>query len=278
MFTHSFEKEIIRFIYETYTQSQKEAKKTSNKIIKVGIKFTKLIKVLNIKSGIYEKGPNKKIVILMESNLDEISSSDNLFQLDAIRLIQTIHFLYQLEKDNYIMFVTDSQAKIPNAADISSDTSCQDIQNDETFIQFVRNIYGSRIIPTTALISFAENGYKSEQQIQFRKTQLATWVSIGIAFIIGLASLVTSIIIGIATIVIGLGSSKIDDKQFDKLITTIENAKSNDSEINNSAEVKDSVSENAIMVISDSFGVHTINQYVQQQNIIINGKTQNEKQ
>ena len=44
------------------------------------------------------------------------------------------------------------------------------------------------------LVELVENNFMSEEEIRFKKQQKATWISIGIAIIIGLASIIISIV------------------------------------------------------------------------------------
>lgn len=89
-----------------------------------------------------------------------------------------------------------------------------------TILDFVSKFFYARVLPSQRLIDFKANGYKTNDEIAFKKTQLLGWVGIIVAILIGCTSFILSII--------GFNKeSKIDNNQHKELIEAIQQNASN---------------------------------------------------
>lgn len=64
---------------------------------------------------------------------------------------------------------------------------------DATTKKFILESLGKEFVPTPLLASLIENGFTTDEDIRFSRQRQQTWVAIGVAFIVGLASLLLGV-------------------------------------------------------------------------------------
>lgn len=62
-----------------------------------------------------------------------------------------------------------------------------------TLLDFVSKFFYARVLPSQRLIDFKANGYKTSDEIAFKKTQRLGWAGVLVALLVGITSLVVSI-------------------------------------------------------------------------------------
>lgn len=181
MFQNYYEKDIAKKIIDHYNLKKGlcEQDLHNGKRYEIGLKFTLLLKKLSIKASIVFDNDVIRIITLPETSITKLDDDESLrdlmpiisaelnFQnLEEVKLLQTVSFLQLLERYGYILLISDPS--IRNERKDESDITVSTIFDVE-IVQFVKHLLQSRIIPTTALIDVAKNGFKTDEQIQYEK-------------------------------------------------------------------------------------------------------------
>jgi hypothetical protein len=185
----------------------KVEKEIVSKIVNDGNTLTKLLGGISQELVISVDSKNKKVIVLVKNHKGgELVNKSGLqdFFIKRLYFISTlIHLLEYLEKDGYISTHLLSNINT-DTSNIGDKSLVEDLKKEETnTIEYeipdsylVDNLikYALRIIISTeALKQFVKNGFKTEDQIQYRKNYNIAVFAIILSFFLGIASIWISI-------------------------------------------------------------------------------------
>lgn len=192
-------------------------------LVKYNDSVNSIAEVLNESKFLEKRG----VAIIPRSGINVICLKKNKYNYDSKEaygyITELISLIDLLVKDRYIVIVPMNMRKTPiigrnNAIELNNSEitfkDCNEIihlngskstwrvgeekdaywfkECGEGALPISRNMYYSYTV-SQELRSLVDNDFKTEEEIRFRKQQNATWVSIGLAFIIGLVSIIISI-------------------------------------------------------------------------------------
>lgn len=91
--------------------------------------------------------------------------------------------------DHLFSLMTSGTYTVESGKGIVSVLYCTKLTSKGTIVDFIKENCSTFIYPSSILTQLVKNEFKTPEQRRFKKQQWATWVSIGIAILIGLMSI-----------------------------------------------------------------------------------------
>lgn len=121
----------------------------------------------------------------------------NKLEESYIEVIQALHFIMRLHKAGMVVFKWELAPNDQLVSEEMGDASkyVQLPIHDAEMESFIEDHHYASILPTPLLREFVNRGYVDSDVVRQRQTMIATWTGIGVAVLIGLISIILSIIL-----------------------------------------------------------------------------------